>query len=135
TELAVPVISDCIAREYYVKAEDQLAFTMRAVNKFRNKEIYDTVYRNARQAERKLKQEERLYEPLRLAVKYQQKTGCIILTAAAAMHYAVEKENADLSALLHLYEPLHVVKQLKEVYGMLQNKTPLQEIIHFCMDI
>ena len=135
TELAVPVISDCIAREYHVKAEDQLAFTMRAVNKFRNKEIYDTVYRNARQAERKLKQEERLYEPLRLAVKYQQKTGCIILTAAAAMHYAVEKESADLSALLHLYEPLHVVKQLKEVYGMLQNKKPLQEIIHFCMNI
>ena len=68
-------------------------------------------------------------------MKYQQKTGCIILTAAAAMHYAVEKENADLSALLHLYEPLHVVEQLKEVYGMLQNKTSLQEIIHFCMDI
>ena len=46
----------------------QLAFTMRAVHKFRNREIYETVYRNARQAQRKLNKEERLYEPLRLSL-------------------------------------------------------------------
>ena len=72
---AVPVVSTIIAREYAVEQDVQLAFTMRAVHKFRNREIYDTVYRNARQAQRKLNKEERLYEPLRLLKNMDRNAG------------------------------------------------------------
>lgn len=134
TDCCVPVVSAAIAREYEVEQDTQLAFTMQAVRKFRNKDIIDTVYRNARQAQRKLDKEERLYEPLRLAEKYDLKTGCILLTAAAAMRYAVVKEEADLHNLMKLYENFRSADKLKEVYSMLQEHMPLKDIIKVCAD-
>lgn len=131
---AVPVVSTIIAKEYAVEQDVQLAFTMRAVHKFRNRDIYDTVYRNARQAQRKLKKEERLYEPLRLAEKFGQKCGYIVLTAAAAMRYAVVKEGNDLDTLMKLYENFHAADKLREVYAMLKEGISLQELIKFCAE-
>ena len=131
---AVPVVSTIIAREYAVEQDVQLAFTMRAVHKFRNREIYDTVYRNARQAQRKLNKEERLYEPLRLAEKYGQKCGYILLAAAAAMRYAVVKENSNPDTLMKMYENFHSADKLKEVYGLLKESISLKDVIKFCAE-
>ena len=131
---AVPVVSTIIAREYAVEQDVQLSFTMRAVHKFRNREIYDTVYRNARQAQRKLNKEERLYEPLRLAEKYGQKCGYILLAAAAAMRYAVVKENSNPDTLMKMYENFHSADKLKEVYGLLKESISLKDVIKFCAE-
>ena len=131
---AVPVVSTIIAREYAVEQDVQLAFTMRAVHKFRNREIYDTVYRNARQAQRKLNKEVRLYEPLRLAEKYGQKCGYILLAAAAAMRYAVVKENSNPDTLMKMYENFHSADKLKEVYGLLKESISLKDVIKFCAE-
>lgn len=131
---AVPVVSTIIAREYAVEQDVQLAFTMRAVHKFRNREIYDTVYRNARQAQRKLNKEERLYEPLRLAEKYGQKCGYILLAAAAAMRYAVVKENSNPDTLMKMYKNFHSADKLKEVYGLLKESISLKDVIKFCAE-
>ncbi len=49
-----PIISSGIAKEFNISFDEQLKFTQRAINKFKSKEIFDTIYRNARQAKRKL---------------------------------------------------------------------------------
>ena len=43
-----PVVSRVIAHVYAISEEKQLAFTQRAIDKFQNEEIIDTIYRNAR---------------------------------------------------------------------------------------
>lgn len=133
-DCVAPVISDCIAKEYNVGNDVQMAFTMRAINKFRNKEIYDTIYRNARHAERKLQKQERMYEPIRFTQAYGQPYGFILLTAAAAMRYAVVRENADVAKLLHLYEDLGVADKLKKAYELFEQEQPIEDIIAYCAD-
>lgn len=95
-----PIISEVIAKEYGISYETQLDFTKRAVEKFQNRDIYDTIYRNARQAERKLGVSERMMTPLFLAKKYGSNTALIELVIAAAMYYAKEKEGTDTAAVL-----------------------------------
>lgn len=131
----VPLISKIMAKEYGIDYDVQFAFTLQAVHKFRNKQIFDTVFRNARQAERKLKKGERLYEPLRLAKKYKQKTGYIIATIAAAMRYAVIMEHTELPKLLHIYKDLDIETDLRTIYAMLIRKEALCTVFDYCENI
>lgn len=97
----VPLISRIIAKKYTVPYEIQLEFTNRAVRKFKNKEIYDTIYRNSRQAERKLGKNERLLVPLKLAYEYKEDTALFKLIIAAAMFYGKSKEKMLISNILN----------------------------------
>lgn len=131
----VPVISRIIAKEYKISYEQQLAFTMRAVHKFQNKEIYDTIYRNARQVSRKLQKNERLYEPLQLAVRYEEPTIYFSLVTAAAIQYGVEKEGLCIDELISIYSDLgEAEKEIKELYELMKKHTALKELIRICDD-
>lgn len=98
-EQVVPLISRIIAKKYTVPYEIQLEFTNRAVRKFKNKEIHDTIYRNSRQAERKLGRNERLLVPLKLAYEYKEDVKLFELIIAAAMFYGKSKEGMDISVI------------------------------------
>lgn len=129
----VPLISRIIAKEYKINYDKQLEFTLHAVHKFQNKEIYDTIYRNARQVYRKLQKNERLYEPLKLANKYKESTVYFSLTTAAAIYYGVEMENLNVEELITLYAELpNIPDEILKLYDLMQQKTSLRDIIDIC---
>lgn len=99
-EELLPVVSRIIGKEYGVPYEVQLEFTKNAIAKFRNRDIYDTIYRNARQAERKLGLKERMLTPLRLAAKDGDDTREIALVTAAALYYGEQREALDCEKIL-----------------------------------
>lgn len=131
----VPVASRVIAKQYHVPYETQLTFTNNAVAKFRNREIYDTIYRNARQAERKLGASERILTPLRLAHDYEDDMGGIELVAASAIYYGSEKEKMDVDAIIErLKETVQeesCVQNVQKMLEMFRRGTLLSEIIAF----
>lgn len=116
----VPVISRVIGRKYQVPYEVQEEFTNRAVSKFRNREIYDTIYRNARQAERKLGREERLLTPLRLAWEYREDTRNMELVTAAAVFYGIHCEGMKAEAVLAEIKELLDERTARRIAGILE---------------
>lgn len=96
----LPVVSRIIGKEYGVPYEVQLNFTQNAIAKFQNRDIYDTIYRNARQVERKLGLKERMLTPLRLAAKDGDDTREIALVTAAAFYYGEQREALDCEKIL-----------------------------------
>lgn len=128
-ESVKPIVSSVIAKEYAISYEEQLAFTQRAIDKFKNKEIFDTIYRNARQSKRKLGENERLLSPLKFAQKYESDTKYFDLIIAAALLYAVkeESENIDL-----LWEELNVgddIDLIKKAYVSFENENSIADTL------
>lgn len=135
-EQAEPVISRVIGQRYQVDYEVQKAFTRTAIEKFQNKEIYDTIDRNAQQAERKLGKGERLLTPLKLACQYGEDTGCMELVTAAAIYYGLQKEKLDLEKTMsHIREAVsedggtEVVEQIRTLLSCFQKGESLEEIL------
>lgn len=116
-----PIVSSVIAKEYEITFEEQLAFTQRAINKFKNKEIFDTIYRNARQAKRKLGENERLLSPLKFAQKYDADTVYFDLIIAAASLYAVKEESEDIEKLWKELNAGKDIDLIKKAYNALEN--------------
>ena len=56
------------------------------------------------------------------------------LAAAAAMRYAVVKENSNPDTLMKMYENFHSADKLKEVYGLLKESISLKDVIKFCAE-
>lgn len=120
-ESVKPIVSSVIAKEYAISYEEQLAFTQRAIDKFKNKEIFDTIYRNARQSKRKLGENERLLSPLKFAQKYKSDTRYFDLIIAAALLYAVKEESESIEILwesLNVGDDIHLIKK---AYMSLEN--------------
>lgn len=120
-ECVKPIVSSVIAREYAISFEEQLAFTQRAINKFKNKEIFDTIYRNARQAKRKLGENERLLSPLKFAQKYDVDTIYFDLIIAAAILYAVKEEAEDIEILWEGLKVGNDIGLIQKAYKFLEN--------------
>ena len=129
----VPVLSSVIAQKYNIPYDTQLQFSNQAVSKFRNKEIYDTIYRNARGAERKLCINERLLTPLQLAIEYNAQTDPFELVIAAALYYAQEKEGLDaektLADMNEFLKDESIVKRISNLFQMFKGKRSLSDII------
>lgn len=117
-----PIISSVIAEEYAISFEEQSKFTQRAIDKFKNKEIFDTIYRNARQARRKLGENERLLSPLRFAQKYGADTKYFDLIIAAATLYAVKEESVNIDILWNELKVGKDIDLIKKAYMFLENR-------------
>lgn len=129
----VPIVSRVIAKKYGISYEEQLHFTKKAVEKFQNKEIYDTIYRNARQAERKLDVQERLIVPLRLACEYGEDTSCMELAVAAAIYYGEKEESMNAEHVIdNLSDTLSdssPVERIKEMVAKMRDKGELEQMM------
>ena len=117
-----PIYKKCGGCKYLdISYEEQLAFTQRAIDKFKNKEIFDTIYRNARQSKRKLGENERLLSPLKKKKKYKSDTRYFDLIIAAALLYAVKEESESIEILwesLNVGDDIHLIKK---AYMSLEN--------------
>lgn len=83
-------LNDCICREYEIPEEEQQKFAEMAVRKFQNKNIVDTIERNARDADRKLGEGERIVTPLCILNKYGKNSPALLLVAACAVYYGLK---------------------------------------------
>ncbi|MEF9973431.1 MAG: 2-dehydropantoate 2-reductase N-terminal domain-containing protein [Clostridia bacterium] len=86
------VISDAYAIDY----AQQEAFAQRALNKFSNLAISDTIYKNARSVIRKLSVNERLIGPMNLFLQMGEDTRILCFITACACAYLRKEETASL---------------------------------------
>lgn len=85
-------LNQCICAEYGVSPEEQLRFSEMAVRKFQNKNIVDTIERNARDVDRKLGLTERILAPLSIVQKHGKTCEGLLLTAACAVYYGKQTD-------------------------------------------
>lgn len=88
------VTNRVLCREFGYEASDQKEFALLSKKKFCDRTITDTIARNARDPQRKLKASERIIGPLRLLLKYGEDTSVLERTAAAAILYHAPEETA-----------------------------------------
>lgn len=127
-----PVVSKVIGKKYNVPYEEQLTFTQRAVNKFQNKSIIDTIYRNARQAKRKLGINERLLSPLRFTVEQGEDITWMEPVTAAAIVYAKTVEDEDITSVyddLSTFLPKSELEKIKNLQNKFEENIPLSKIL------
>ena len=127
-----PVVSDVIGQKYNVPYEEQLAFTQRAVNKFQNKSIIDTIYRNARQAKRKLGINERMLSPLRFTTEQGKDITWMEPVTAAAIVYAKIVEGEDITSVyddLSTFLSKNELEKIKDLQNKFEENIPLSIIL------
>ena len=85
--------NEVLCKEFGYTKEDQEEFALLSKKKFCDRTITDTVARNAREPNRKIKAGERIMGPLVLLDKYGADTSVLIKTAAAMLLYRNEGED------------------------------------------
>ncbi|MBQ8305803.1 MAG: hypothetical protein IJX90_06260 [Blautia sp.] len=100
-------VNRALCREFGYDPADQQEFAALSRAKFCNREIVDTIERNARQARRKLGRIERIFGPMELLRQYGEDTSVLQKTAAAAILYAgqIEKETETPEELIRAGAP------------------------------
>lgn len=88
------VTNRVLCKEFGYDVEDQKEFALLSKNKFCDRTIVDTVARNARDPQRKLAAEERIMGPIKLMYKYGEDASVLEKTAAAAIAYDNDGEDA-----------------------------------------
>lgn len=88
------VTNRVLCKEFGYEPEDQKEFAALSKNKFCDRTIVDTVARNARDPQRKLAAEERIMGPIKLMYKYGEDASVLERTAAAAIEYDNDGEDA-----------------------------------------
>lgn len=92
-------LSEVIAKKFDITYEEQVSFTQRAIDKFSNPFIVDSLYRNIRQVSRKLGINERLLSPLSFMIEYGADYSLIKLVIASAIYYGLENEELNDSVV------------------------------------
>lgn len=88
------ITNKVLCKEFGYDPEDQKEFALLSKQKFCDKTIVDTVARNARDPQRKLAAEERIMGPIKLMYKYGEDASVLEKTAAAAILYDNDGEDA-----------------------------------------
>lgn len=87
-------INRVLCKEFGYEAADQEEFALLSKKKFCDRTIKDTVSRNARDPQRKLKASERIIGPIRLLHKYGDDASVLEQTAAAAILYQTTPDDS-----------------------------------------
>ncbi len=82
-------LNESISKKYNILKKEQAEFTQRAIRKFQNKLIIDTIDRNARDVQRKLGRNERMVAPLLIMNEYGCDTSVLELVVASALFYGI----------------------------------------------
>ena len=88
------VTNRVLCKEFGYDIKDQEEFALLSKQKFCDRTIVDTIARNARDPQRKLAAGERIMGPIQLMYKYGEDASVLEQTAAAALQYDNEGEEA-----------------------------------------
>ena len=124
-------LNHCICEEYQITSKEQKEFSDMAVDKFQNRNIVDSIERNARDVDRKLGATERIMAPLAIVRKHDQSSPELLLTAASALYYGkmtktLLKTEAEYIADLpeewqkEIMEDLEALEQKKDIADILK---------------
>ncbi len=123
-------LNRCISIEYNVPIHDQEEFSKMAIHKFKNKNIVDTIDRNARDVDRKLEKTERIMAPLKIMEKHGIYSNELLLVVACAIFYGqctnTLLKNAS-SYYAHL--PENWKDKVDEYLELLQQEKTVESII------
>ncbi|MGM9928751.1 MAG: 2-dehydropantoate 2-reductase N-terminal domain-containing protein [Bacillus sp. (in: firmicutes)] len=128
-------LNEALAEYYGIPLEDQREFCNLAMKKFKNKDIIDTVERNARDVRRKLGPEERMVKPLRILNHFSKDTTILEIVIAAAIDYGKQQnelmESAEtvVSAICGLEDCVSVKTRILNYYHLLVQGTEIKDLI------
>lgn len=88
------ITNKVLCMEFGYDEADQEEFALLSKKKFCDRTIVDTVSRNARDPQRKLATAERIMGPIRLMLKYGEDSSVLEKTAAAAILYQTDPDDA-----------------------------------------
>ena len=118
------VTNRVLCRVFGYTEEDQAQFALLSREKFTNREIADTIERNAREPHRKLGPEERIIGPMKLIAGQGEDVSVLVETAAAMLLYDSDRETKwkELRAA-------HTDRELLESIAGLPENDPLSRRI------
>lgn len=117
--------NEVLCKEFGYTEEDQKEFALLSKKKFCDRTIIDTVARNAREPQRKMKAGERIMGPLVLLDSYGADTSVLIKTAAAMLLYRNDGED-KWQELLDKHTPAQL---LAEIAGLPEGSRLSEEIL------
>lgn len=128
-----PTLNQFISEKYGFDLKQQEQFTQKAIDKFQNYNIPDSIVRNTQQAKRKLGKNERLMVPLGLAQEYGLETRYIDLIISAAMFYAIKYEEEKTENIMEFVrESVNSPKDMmiiKSIFSKMIENKPLVSIL------
>ena len=116
--------NEVLCKEFGYTKEDQEEFALLSKKKFCDRTIIDTVARNAREPQRKMKAGERIMGPLALLDQYGADTSVLIKTAAAMLLYRNEGED-EWQEIVDTHTPAQILSEI----GGLPEGSKLSEAI------
>ena len=116
-----------LCKEFGYEEEDQREFALLSKAKFCDRTIVDTVARNARDPQRKLAAEERIMGPISLMYKYGEDASVLEQTAAAAIEYDNDGEDAWRA----IKAEKTVEEILVDICGLKQSDKSYENILKF----
>ena len=126
-------LNKLIADKFNIDIKEQTLFSARAIAKFENKDIYDSIVRNAQQAKRKLGNNERLLTPVHLSIVAKQEYYHYLVIIAAALYYGYKYEELDVKDCLKEIEECLGIKGISDkidhIYQKFEKKENLASII------
>lgn len=100
------VLDISISKEYEIDLIDQKEFSNKAVAKFQNKAIKDTIQRNTRDTKRKLSQKERIMSPLLLINNNNLCSEELLTVCAVACYYGMTEEDLSFEEVTSIIKVL-----------------------------
>lgn len=133
-------LNPAISKKYQISVQEQEKFSGHALQKFSNRDISDTIYKNARAAIRKLSPDERIMGAISIMEDAGEDPEILYLTAAAALIYLKTLEEMQLDGIsfddpLLLLKKLnpqmkkHAEKRIGDYYRKLEVRENLADII------
>ena len=126
-------LNPLIAKETKIDLQSQKEFSLQALKKFENREIKDSILRNARQAIRKLGSNERLLSPLKFAKNERHSLAPYICVIAAAIHYGMKYEDVDSKKVItdihNTFQDNKLSEELETKVDLFKKQTPLEKIL------
>lgn len=127
-----------ICKSMNITPEEQNAFSERALAKFSNPAISDTIQKNARSAVRKLSPTERIMGPMKLMRAQKEDVSILQMVAAAALFYLEKEEKPEYRGeyfenLMDLFEILNPEEpegaKIYEILNQMENREDLDTIM------
>lgn len=123
--------NEVLCKEFAYTKEDQEEFASLSRKKFCDRTIIDTVARNAREPQRKMKAGERIMGPLVLLDRYGADTSVLIKTAAAMLLYRNEGED-QWKEITDTHTPAQI---LDEIGGLPKGSRLSEAILKECAEL
>lgn len=92
-------LNPAICKKYQISEQEQEIFAGHALQKFSNRAISDTIYKNARAAVRKLSPDERIMGSIKIMEDAGENSEILFLTAAAALLYLKTHEKMEVKGI------------------------------------